>query len=99
VNRLVARTGVVRTLIKPTLAAACVGVALYFLRDFRLVATFPLAAALYLGVLLLLRTFSSSEFQQLRALAVWVGARLRGGRAADGNVAAPGRSWLEDREG
>jgi len=81
-NRLVAPTGLARALAKPLLAAGLAGVALYGARGLPLYWAFPLAAVLYGGALLALRTFSAEEWAQMRSLAARAKARLINGRGA-----------------
>ena len=91
VQRYVARTHIIRSLLRPALAAALVGLVLYVLPGLRLYQALPLAGVLYVAALFALRTFSAAE---LRAVA---GGPPRGagemeGTARDGGVAsgAPG---------
>lgn len=80
VQRFVARTHILRSLLRPALAAALVGLVLYELPGLRLYQALPLAGVLYVAALFALRTFSASELRAWRAalhegLARWKGPR------------------------
>jgi O-antigen/teichoic acid export membrane protein len=80
VQRYVARTHIVRSLLRPALAAALVGLALYELPGLRLYQALPLAGVLYVAALFALRTFSAVELRAWQAalregLARWRGPR------------------------
>jgi O-antigen/teichoic acid export membrane protein len=80
VHRYVARTHMVRSLLRPALAAVLVGVFLYALPGLRLYEALPLAGLLYLAALFALRTFSADELRRLRRTAHEGLARWRGKR-------------------
>jgi len=92
VQRYVARTQMLRAILRPVIAAALVGVMLYLLPGLHLYLALPLAGLLYVAGLFALRTFSAEELDQLRSalLAAW--ARLRGNGGATGGGIAPGLS-------
>lgn len=85
-NRLVARTTLVRALTKPVLAAVLAGAVMYYARVLPLYAAFPLAALVYAGALAAVRTFSREEVQQVRSLARQAKARLWNGQHAPGGT-------------
>jgi O-antigen/teichoic acid export membrane protein len=78
VHRYVARTYILRAIVRPVLAAAVVGLMLYLLPGLRLYQALPLAGLLYVAGLLALRTFSSSELRQFWAAIRDGLARARG---------------------
>ncbi len=85
VRRYVARTHIMRAVLRPTMAAVAAAAAIHFMPWLHLYAALPLAAILYAAGLLVLRTFSSSELSQGLILVRQGVARLRGN-----NVAAAG---------
>jgi len=78
VQRYVARTYIIRAIVRPVIAAAVVGLVLYLLPGLRLYQALPLAGILYVAGLFALRTFSGSELRQFWAAAREGMARLRG---------------------
>jgi len=83
VQRYVARTYMIRAIIRPVIAAAIVGLVLYLLPGLHLYQALPLAGFLYVAGLLALRTFSGSEVSQFWAAAHEGMARLRGSDEAE----------------
>jgi O-antigen/teichoic acid export membrane protein len=83
VQRYVARTHVLRAIARPLLAAAVVGLLLYFLPGLRLYQALPLAGFLYVAGLLALRAFSRSEVSQFWGAAREGAARLKGSNEAE----------------
>jgi len=87
VQRYVARTHITRALVRPVLAAAFVGLALYLLPGLRLYQALPLAGLLYVAGLFALRAFSAAELGQFRAMLRdvrerWQGEKQAGAREA-----------------
>jgi O-antigen/teichoic acid export membrane protein len=82
VQRYVARTHIIRSVIRPTLAAVAAGVAIHFMPWLRLYQALPLAAILYVAALLALRSFSAAEMERFWAL-VRIGAARIGWRTAE----------------
>jgi O-antigen/teichoic acid export membrane protein len=87
VQRYVARTRMIRAVIRPAIAAAIVGLALYLLPGLHLYLALPLAGLLYVVGLFALRTFSGSELDQF-----WVAAREGIGRLR-GSMSAEAKSF------
>jgi O-antigen/teichoic acid export membrane protein len=87
VQRYVARTHMIRAILRPGIAAAVVGLALYFLPGLHLYLALPLAGLLYIAGLFALRTFSRSELDQF-----WVAAREGIGRLR-GSMGAEAKSF------
>jgi O-antigen/teichoic acid export membrane protein len=83
VQRYVARTYIIRAIVRPVLAAAIVGLVLYLLPGLRLYQAFPLAGILYVAGLFALRTFSGSELSQFWAAVREGMARLSGSDEAE----------------
>lgn len=78
VQRYVARTRILRAILRPVIAAAVVGIVLHLLPGLRLYQALPLAGILYVAGLLALRTFSGSELRQFWAAVRDGLARARG---------------------
>lgn len=83
VQRYVARTFIIRAIVRPVLAAAVVGSVLYLLPGLRLYQALPLAGILYVAGLFALRTFSGSELSQFWAVVREGMARLSGSAEAE----------------
>jgi O-antigen/teichoic acid export membrane protein len=83
VEKYVARTHIVRSFLRPALAAAVAGLVLYLLPGLHLYLALPLTGILYVAGLFALRTFSGSEVSQLWAAAREGLARLRGSDEAE----------------
>ena len=92
VQRYVARTQILRAIVRPVIAAALVGVMLYLLPGLRLYQALPLAGIAYVAGLFALRTFSEAELSQFRTALEAGWARLRRGGGGTGGGIDPGLS-------
>jgi O-antigen/teichoic acid export membrane protein len=86
VQRYVARTQILRAILRPAIAAVLAGVTVYLLPGLHLYQALPLAGILYVAGLFALRTFSAVELSQFRTAlrAGWVRLRKSGGGAGGG---------------
>jgi O-antigen/teichoic acid export membrane protein len=90
VRRYVARTRILRAIVRPVIAAAIVGITLHLLPGLRLYQALPLALVLYVTGLLVLRTFSATELRQFWDAIRDGLARARGSeRTGAGDLDAP----------
>jgi O-antigen/teichoic acid export membrane protein len=80
VQRYVAPTHMIRSTLRPALAAALVGFVLFKLPGLRLHEALPLAGVLYVAGLFALRTFSAEELRRWRAALLEGRARWSGRR-------------------
>jgi O-antigen/teichoic acid export membrane protein len=89
VQRYVARTHILRTLVRPVIVAALVGLALYRMPGLRLHLALPLAGLLYVGGLFALRVFPAEELDRFRTVARAGWERFRGRAGAGAGGAGP----------
>jgi len=83
VKKYVARTHILRAILKPVAAAVVVGLLLHLLPGLHLYLALPLAGVAYVACLFALHTFSRSELSQFWAAALEGLSRLKGSDEAE----------------
>ncbi len=92
VQRYVARTQILRAILRPVVAAAMTGGVLYLLPGLHLYQALPLAGIFYVAGLFALRTFSTEELSQFRTALQSAWARLWKNGGGTGGGIDPGMS-------